>query len=184
MSGAEGRAPPMKSQIWIPMPLRSEFWIKMSKCPIDLSISNPKATDIYQHTQLTSSNCSDAMKGLIYRKRLKAPKTCGVQLRKPKYYVSWEWWWWWLELRGIGHSLQMSEDLKRERNLRIFSREAKGHQHDSRGSNEKENTEVNHQEVLPGQELCFARDSLPKRDMLEARSNEMGTREYSVRIRL
>lgn len=44
------------------------------------------------------------------------------------------------------------------------------------------NTGVNRQEVLPGQEPCFASDSLPKRDTCEAGSNEMGARVFFGKV--
>lgn len=49
--GTEVRAPPMKAWIWIPLPFRSTFWIKMVKGPSDLLTFYPQATGhISTHT--------------------------------------------------------------------------------------------------------------------------------------
>lgn len=89
----------------------SEFWINMLRCPGDRSVFDSLAPATSTHmtpralftrhihlpclvgqsstaldwAYVTSSKCSDAMKGLIYRKRLKAPKEerkSGIWLRK------------------------------------------------------------------------------------------------------
>lgn len=70
---------------------------------------------------------------------------------------------------GTAYACLKAVNLKREENsLRSFSRAAGGNRATAEGSKEKENVEVNHQEVLLGQELCFASDRLPEKDTFEA----------------
>lgn len=117
---------------------------------------------------ITSSNCSIAMKDLIYRKKIKSTPSLWC-LAKESLNIMWAGSSWSWERSGTVYKCLT---ISRGGGTWGFSAgRPGGNRNTVERSKEKGNIEGTHQEVLPCQELCFASDSLPKRDTLEARAS-------------